>query len=200
MKLRFPKGDTHFHSDAWDTYQLTQYRQAVKATRNRGVAIDCGAHAGIMTRRLCEDFKNVHAFEPVHSQVLQQNTEDYRNLTIWEYAVFSSPGSAKMHIRTDNSGDCSLSTDGVEIETRTIDSFAFDTVDFIKMDIQGAELPALIGATETILECHPTLMIEIEPDDSNRSQIQDLLQDWDYSLKYTKNADWIYVWNGWRYC
>ncbi|MBA3835829.1 MAG: FkbM family methyltransferase [Sphingomonas sp.] len=48
----------------------------------------------------------------------------------------------------------------VEVEGRTIDSFEFDAVDLIKLDIQGAEYPALVGARQTILRHRPVIMVE----------------------------------------
>jgi hypothetical protein len=51
----------------------------------------------------------------------------------------------------------------VEVEARTLDSFEFDFVGLIKLDIQGAEYPALIGARETILRHRPVLLIEEKP-------------------------------------
>jgi len=199
-KLNFPSGDQHFKSTDWDNYQILQYRESVKFTRVRGVGLDCGAHAGIMTRRMSADFKTVHAFEPVHHQLLQQNIQDLKNVTIHPIALSDSSGPAHMLTRRENSGDCELSGQGLPIQTRTIDDFEFEDVNFIKMDIQGSELPALKGARNTILECHPTLMIEVEAGDPWRTELELTLKDWDYTLRYNKNADWIYTWDGWRYC
>lgn len=52
---------------------------------------------------------------------------------------------------------------GRTVETITIDTFAeqrgLDKVDLIKMDIEGSEVPALIGATKTIQRHKPKLAI-----------------------------------------
>ena len=52
---------------------------------------------------------------------------------------------------------------GRTIETITIDTFSnhrnLEKVDFIKMDIEGSEIPALIGATHTIKQHKPKLAI-----------------------------------------
>jgi hypothetical protein len=44
---------------------------------------------------------------------------------------------------------------------RTIDSYGFDDVDFIKIDVEGAELGVLRGAKETIKRCRPAVQMEI---------------------------------------
>ena len=46
--------------------------------------------------------------------------------------------------------------------SRTIDSFDFKSVNFIKMDIQGSEVMALAGAKKTIKKSRPIIFIEIE--------------------------------------
>ena len=45
------------------------------------------------------------------------------------------------------------------IEADTIDNLTGETADFIKMDIEGAELQALQGAKNTIKKCHPVLAV-----------------------------------------
>lgn len=46
--------------------------------------------------------------------------------------------------------------------TRTIDSFKFKRLDFIKIDIQGSEVRALKGAKSTINRHRPYIFVEIE--------------------------------------
>ena len=48
------------------------------------------------------------------------------------------------------------------IDVTTIDSVVGNSnIDFIKMDIEGAELPALRGGMSTIIRCRPVLAISI---------------------------------------
>ena len=53
---------------------------------------------------------------------------------------------------------------------KTIDSFNFQNVDYIKLDIQGYELPALHGAKNTILKHKPTINIEQKAGTSTAAQ------------------------------
>lgn len=51
--------------------------------------------------------------------------------------------------------------DKVQVPVNTIDSFDFDTVDFIKIDVEGFELAVVRGARNTIKSCRPVLQIEL---------------------------------------
>jgi FkbM family methyltransferase len=49
----------------------------------------------------------------------------------------------------------------VEVETRSLDSFEFDQIDFIKIDVEHLELKVLQGAENTIRKHKPIMYIEI---------------------------------------
>jgi len=51
----------------------------------------------------------------------------------------------------------------VEVPCRTIDSYNFEDVDFIKIDVEGSELFVIEGATDTIIRCRPGVQVEIVP-------------------------------------
>lgn len=55
----------------------------------------------------------------------------------------------------------------VEVPARTIDSYNFDEVDAIKIDVEGSELLVIEGATNTIDRCRPSVQVEIVPKQCN---------------------------------
>jgi FkbM family methyltransferase len=67
----------------------------------------------------------------------------------------------------------------MEIPLRTLDSFQFEKVGFIKIDVEGHELEVLRGAAKTIQRYHPHLLIEVRED--NLMQLSALLNDWGYA-------------------
>jgi FkbM family methyltransferase len=51
----------------------------------------------------------------------------------------------------------------VQVPCRTIDSYNFEDVDAIKIDVEGSELYVIHGAKETIERCRPSVQVEIVP-------------------------------------
>tara|TARA_B100000902_G_scaffold331216_1_gene328543 strand:+ start:425 stop:1471 length:1047 start_codon:yes stop_codon:yes gene_type:complete len=51
----------------------------------------------------------------------------------------------------------------VPVPARTIDSYNFEDVDAIKIDVEGSELLVIKGAKETIDRCRPSVQVEIVP-------------------------------------
>jgi FkbM family methyltransferase len=47
-----------------------------------------------------------------------------------------------------------------DIKVRTLDSFCFESVDFIKIDVEGMEYDVLRGSTETLMRCRPIVLFE----------------------------------------
>ena len=51
----------------------------------------------------------------------------------------------------------------VNVPARTIDSYNFEDVDVIKIDVEGSELFVIEGADATIKRCRPSVQVEIVP-------------------------------------
>ena len=95
-----------------------------------------------------------------------------------KYALSSSAGKTKIIIKKDNAGHNYLDnlhlptrtgqirtrpteppTEDVEI--RTLDSYGFEDVDIIKVDVEGHEFDVVMGAEQTILKYRPVVQLEM---------------------------------------
>ncbi len=138
------------------------------------VVIDCGAHVGVFTRVALEKgARLVVAVEPekTNRAAFARNfAAELRSGTVRLVAqgVWDRVGTLPLRLSTVNSGSHSLVFDkdvsGVEnISVTTLDLLAnaekLPRVDFIKMDIEGAERQALRGAREVLRRWRPRMAI-----------------------------------------
>ncbi len=149
------------------------------------VVFDCGAHIGGFTRvALASHAGVIVAIEPERSNVIafRRNFADELKtgkVRLVEKAVSDKPGRLALHLST--SGDShSLflpQNSGKEatVEISTIDALAANAeirkVDFIKLDVEGAECKALQGAKQTIRRWHPRLAVSSYHQDGDASAI-----------------------------
>jgi len=139
-------------------YLVTELVQ--KEVKMGNVVLDIGAHIGYYTLMFAKQvgpLGNVFAFEPEPDNfaILEKNVRvnGYQNVTVIQKAVSDRRDRTGLYLDDLGSGDNRIydSHDGrrsLEVETiRLDDYFAGDrgNIDFIKMDIQGAEYAALCG-------------------------------------------------------
>lgn len=74
-----------------------------------------------------------------------------------------------------------------KVKRLSIDSLDLARVDLIKLDIEGMEMDALIGASKTVARCQPDLYIEIAK--SDRSEIEAFLRDMRYRIDHDKGMN-----------
>ena len=149
-------------------------RDPDKAVKPGDIVIDCGAHVGVFTAKAFSlGAAKVIAVEPQprNLECLRRNfpaeLEDGR-LVLVPKAVWSSEGTMKMNSNAFNPAASSLVKPGdggeIEVPVTTIDLLVADLelsrVDFIKLDIEGAEPEALKGAKDTIQRHHPRFLID----------------------------------------
>ena len=142
-----------------------------------GLALDIGAHYGEYTTILASKFAQVFAFEPLryNGAILAENVKDCKNVFIVSKAISDHNGVTRFWPCSRNDGGGTVNEEvaatgkyGHELETyanikcTTIDNFIGDnSVDFIKMDIEGAEDFVWPSAQETI-DISPNLKIVLE--------------------------------------
>ena len=180
--LWLPDSDTHF---AGPDYEIGTRRVALGLTKNRRVALDVGAHVGIWTRHLAEEFDTVWAMEPnpENFDCLTRNTDDLDNVVLRnEGASWTDDMMTLVHNRQGNSGMWSLAAPGQKadgtayfVKVVTIDSLALPDLDFIKIDAEGHEPAVLRGATDTIERCRPVLCREVKGNGVSYGSVADAI-------------------------
>jgi len=98
-----------------------------------------------------------------------------------DYTQQSSFGSLELRARVggENIGQhLDYSRPSQRVRVQTIDSFGLTRCDLIKLDLEGMEAEALMGASETIERCKPILFIETIK--SDKAAISQTLRDAGY--------------------
>jgi FkbM family methyltransferase len=140
-----------------------------------GVFIDCGANIGIYTVRgaaIVGSKGKVISVEPgaVSFKRLQRNIglNEFPQVTLVNKAVSDTEDTARLYHADGGPVAFSLvpkpNTDFEEVRTTTIDSLVeenkMNRVDCIKLDVEGAEVPALRGAKQTLSRLRPHVIFE----------------------------------------
>lgn len=123
--------------------------------------IDLGAYNGDTVLdfiKNCPNYKHIIAVEPDLKtfKKLEKNTENIKNIEILNACVSSQCG--KTFFAMKGGRNSSLANNGAEIDCITVDSLKTDAT-FIKMDVEGEEINAILGAKETILKNKPKMLI-----------------------------------------
>ncbi|AUP78846.1 FkbM family methyltransferase [Flavivirga eckloniae] len=169
--------------------------------------IEMGGHIGYISQYfsyLVGSNGQVIIFEPGENNLpyLKLNTQNRNNVRLEEKAVSDTNGYADFYLENLTGQNNSLLKDydlfqdnqqysGLEIErkivkleTITIDTFLEKNypnqkIDFVKIDVEGAELQAIKGMKQTMLKYLPSLMIEVT---ENIKEIFDILTNLDYFI------------------
>jgi FkbM family methyltransferase len=144
------------------SYQYRKIEIALAHVRNFRVAVDVGAHIGLWSWHLAPRFGAVKAFEPIpsHAECFQVNVVA-PNVDLHQCALAGQAGYLRFYRCPGNSGHTHVSVDGdTECPARTLDSFNFQVVDFLKIDCEGYEREVVAGAVETLKRCKPTIIVE----------------------------------------
>lgn len=144
------------------------------------IALDVGANIGVYTRllsKLVGPAGTVYAFEPVPVtyRALSYNAARFadNNVVTYHAAVSDRCGAAEIvlpdrgfqgfyraHLRSGGSPGKAA----IRVQQIALDSLLdiLPRVDFIKCDVEGAEMLVLIGAEELLTTRHPGLLLEVQ--------------------------------------
>ncbi len=154
------------------------------------VFVDVGANEGSWTKWLADSYEWIHAVEPNPAALPELMSNLASNVIVHEVAAWNCEGVLRF-TRFENSVHLSsyFEQEGIntgppvgdlELPCRRIDSLEIEgQIDFVKIDIEGAEFECLLGAEKLIKRDKPWLIIEIHSAE-NFKRIVQLLSAWNY--------------------
>lgn len=142
------------------TYEPLETKIVKKEIEQGNIVLDIGANIGYYTlifAKLVGENGKVYAFEPdpTNYSLLKKNIKinGYKNVVLLQKAVSNKTGKINLYLSDDNNGDHRIYNShdkrhSLKIEVVRLDDYFKDyqgKIDFIKMDIQGAECIAVHG-------------------------------------------------------
>lgn len=169
----------NFRSEDWYGYKgwyrrIKDHRRATEASENthkrvldilkRGDTVfDCGANEGFMSVLYAAKVGptgKVVAFEPEpkNCEIIRKNAEinGLNNIVIVQKALSDIVGTTSFAAEMVQSPDRA----GITVEMDMLDNYAHMPCDFIKIDVEGYELPVIRGAHK-ILDKGPAIELEM---------------------------------------
>ena len=165
--------------------------------------IDIGANIGIFARPSAELFERVICFEPVFKnfEVLQKNLENYNNVELHNLGLGDKDQTVTFELQTLKCGHTKQVEEFIPNpefekhtgELTTLDRFDFQSVDWIKIDVEGFENAVLEGSRDTIQRNRPWLLLEDNgQQEQHRQWLNDLCGPYTASpVKSKTNTIWI---------
>jgi FkbM family methyltransferase len=183
------------------------YQRGPVAVREGDVVLDVGSHLGVFTRmalrkgarivvaiepapRNIACFKKTFAPELAAGRVIMVEAAAWSESATLHFEVDDGyHGSARGHVGSRGQ----LAVPAVTIDD-TVNRLGLNAVDFIKMDIEGAERFALRGAAGTIARFHPKLAICVYHGDDDRGVVPDVVRAIrpEYDLVATRFVDYFH--------
>lgn len=159
--------DYHNITDIRETVYPDYCDADIYTPGDEDVFVDLGAYNGDSTRDFIERFghyKRIYCYEITHESVekMRQNLSCYRDIDIRRKGVGAENCTMKISSSGVRSSANLLGADGEEtIEVVSLDNDIQERIGIIKMDIEGAEKDAILGASKHIVSDRPKLLISV---------------------------------------
>jgi FkbM family methyltransferase len=161
---------------------LNVYLSGGSQVKPNDIVLDCGANVGVFTKRaLKAGAKLVVAIDPSPANVAAMQRTFAQEIVagrviVYPKGVWDKEDVLTMHVHENSALDSFVmqgrpedeykQTKKVDLPLTTIDKLVaelkLDRVDFIKMDIEGAERQALAGGAGTIKQWQPRMSVAAE--------------------------------------
>jgi len=148
------------------------------------VVLDIGAHIGIFSIFAAKKAKNgkIYSFEPLKNNyiLLKKNLKinGIKNVIPINKAVSNKTSKKMINISNSNTGSSSFVLDehsgSIIVQTTSLQKIISDhkltKINFLKMDVEGAEYEILSNCTKNVLKKIDKISMEVHPLDKNNNE------------------------------
>ena|ERR1700720_1331734 len=185
---------SHIHGCWLGTYESEMQKSVAKEIKPGDVFYDVGANVGFysLLGAVVASPGKVYAFEPLSTNidylVKHLKLNKIHNVEVIDVAVSDAVGSAPFQAEETRAMGRLGTSGGVYVRTSTLDALIKEQKIAppccIKMDIEGAEFRALLGAKQCFARYRPKLFLATHGE-SVQQQCRQLLKSWNYELHCT---------------
>lgn len=189
------------NKDGFVLYEYNMRKFVIENMKKFDGFIDVGANIGIWSKELSSIFKNVYSFEmnPRTFPALVMNTLNINNITkylsglgpktqnVLFYASYKNSGGSKIIINPRKKHYAN-SHKTLELKIHTLDSYSFNNISLIKIDVEGYEYEVLKGSVETISKNKPWVVVEVN---DNRTNILNFFKKLNYKKPYDISKNYL---------
>lgn len=166
--------------DSFDNYEKKDKLLVDKFLNDGDVFFDIGANIGHFSFYFKRKYKNLKCFmfepHPVLSKCVNETIQfgNIQGVSLNEIALSNESNELEFFEDTFNDGGHSLISDQISIRSKshsfkvqaeTLDNYFsklnIDSIDMMKIDVQGAEFMLLNGASKTLNEYRPKVFVEL---------------------------------------
>ncbi len=168
------------------SYELEKQIQFCQEVEENYVVFDIGANVGfyaLLASVLVRERGYVYAFEPLdrnlHFLKKHLQINDRRNVVVFEAAVGNRSGICRFEEGSDSSTGRVFEKGSLSVRMVSLDDLysqgKIPVPQVIKMDIEGGEVDAILGAQNLLKEFRPILFLATHGQEAHKSCIQLLL-------------------------
>lgn len=153
---------------AHSPFENQYFDQDVMRFSDHEVFADCGCYIGDTALKFIEKMDSkyayIYGFEPdkANFERAKKNLETYKNVELINMGLWNQPGKMLFNSASSSSEVSNIGSESIEMTS--LDSFFGNSDNHhlptaIKMDIEGSEKEALLGAKNVVSTVHPKLEI-----------------------------------------
>ena len=148
--------------------------------------LDIGAHCGTYSMELAQKARRVHSFECspktfnyLCANIALQGLDG--KIVPYNVALGDTAGTLQYYLRSEDGGGngcCQFEADrlkgtpSIPVEVRTLDSYNFQNISFIKIDVEGFEQQVLMGGRQMLENNgYPKILFESWPSSKDSENI-----------------------------
>ena len=154
------------------------------------VFVDVGAFIGDSVLDYIDSYgehsyKKMYCYEisEINIEKMEKNLKDYPNISIIKKAVTDKKGKLCFDENIESSANKITENGRIIVNGVSLDDEILESIDIVKMDIEGGEYKAIEGMKEHIKKDSPILLISVYHNNTDLFEIPKLI------LKYNNNYD-----------